>query len=87
MPNSRHETVAVTYVPERMCANSCATTACSCGRENRARAPSVTPITPAPLRSLKAKAFMPSVATVTHSTRGAPLAMRISSTMLARRWW
>ena len=45
----------------------------------------MTPITPAPFRSLNANAFMPSVETVTHSTLGAPLARRISSAMLARR--
>ena len=68
-----------------MCANSCATTASSCCRESLASAPSVTPITPPPRRSLKANALSPTVRTVTQSMRGAPVASRISSTMLASR--
>ena len=44
--------------------NSWATTASSCARERRDRAPSVTPMQAPPCRSLKAKAFMACVGTV-----------------------
>ncbi len=47
----------------------------------------MTPITPPPCRSLKANALKPTVRTVTHWMRGPPVAMRISSTMLASRSW